>query len=242
MGDPRDSRVANVWALEGPATSESAKRIGADLNVLRGPVRTYLPGLAVPDRNPGRHRFAGRDRFVENTRRGGGAVTSHDGHECSFPRHLSTSVQRPQQRNDLEPSELEPERRLARSVGDSAAGLLRTSAVIEDGNSARRRMQKSAEELQRGRLVGSVRTAESNDLTGVAARFNSSIALVGPSAGETNRLEGETRHDWNLTDATTRGRGPSEPCARVRLRVHAGNVYSISERPSPVPAAPVRRA
>ncbi|NNN07584.1 MAG: hypothetical protein HKL85_00105 [Acidimicrobiaceae bacterium] len=66
--------VANVWALEGLATSELSKRIGADLHVFHGAVRTYLPGLAVPDSNPRRHRFAGRDLFIENPRRGARVV------------------------------------------------------------------------------------------------------------------------------------------------------------------------
>jgi hypothetical protein len=66
--------VANVWALDGLATSELSKRISADLHVFNGAVRTYLPGLTVPDRNPRRHRFAGRDLFVENPRRGARAV------------------------------------------------------------------------------------------------------------------------------------------------------------------------
>ncbi len=62
--------VANVWALDGLATSALSKELGPDLHIFGGAVRTYLPGMTVPDRYPRRHRFARRELFVPSARRG----------------------------------------------------------------------------------------------------------------------------------------------------------------------------
>lgn len=66
--------VANVWALDGTATSALSKELGADLHVYAGAVRTYFPGLTLPDRYPKRHRFARRELFVPHPRRGAQVV------------------------------------------------------------------------------------------------------------------------------------------------------------------------
>ncbi|MGH9102623.1 MAG: hypothetical protein ACRDYD_06530 [Acidimicrobiales bacterium] len=66
--------VANVWALDGLATSALSKVLGPDLHVFGGAVRTYLPGLTVPDPYPRRHRFARRELFVPSARRGAQVV------------------------------------------------------------------------------------------------------------------------------------------------------------------------
>jgi hypothetical protein len=62
--------VANVWALDGTATSALSKELGPDLHVYAGAVRTYFPGLTIPDRNPKRHRFARRELFSPHPRHG----------------------------------------------------------------------------------------------------------------------------------------------------------------------------
>ncbi len=62
--------VANVWSLRGYATSALSRRLGEGLHVYGGAVRTYLPGLAVPDRYPSRHRYARRELFLPDPRRG----------------------------------------------------------------------------------------------------------------------------------------------------------------------------
>lgn len=66
--------VANVWALEGMATSALSKELGPDLHVFGGAVRTYLPGLSMPDGYPRRHRFARRELFLPHPRRGAQVV------------------------------------------------------------------------------------------------------------------------------------------------------------------------
>ena len=66
--------VANVWALGGSATSALSKELGLDLHVYGGAVRTYLPGLTIPDRYARRHRFAGRELFATHPRRGAQVV------------------------------------------------------------------------------------------------------------------------------------------------------------------------
>lgn len=65
---------ANVWALDGFATSALSKELGPDLHIFGGAVRTYLPGMTVPDRYPRRHRFARRELFVPSARRGAQVV------------------------------------------------------------------------------------------------------------------------------------------------------------------------
>lgn len=62
--------VANVWVLDGLATSALSKALGPDLHVYAGAVRTYFPDLTVPDRYAKRHRFARRELFVPHSRRG----------------------------------------------------------------------------------------------------------------------------------------------------------------------------
>jgi hypothetical protein len=57
--------LATVWALTGTATSALSKALGPDLHVYGGAVRTYYPGLTIPDRYPNRHRFARRELFAE---------------------------------------------------------------------------------------------------------------------------------------------------------------------------------
>lgn len=59
--------IAPVYVLEGYATTELSKALGSDLHVFNGAVRTYLPGMAVPDRNPRRHRFVGPSFFTRRT-------------------------------------------------------------------------------------------------------------------------------------------------------------------------------
>jgi len=66
--------IANVWALDGLATSVLSEELGTDLHVYGGAVRTYLPGLTIPDRYPGRHRFARRELFQPHPRRGAQVV------------------------------------------------------------------------------------------------------------------------------------------------------------------------
>ncbi|MGH9130064.1 MAG: hypothetical protein ACRDY2_14175 [Acidimicrobiales bacterium] len=66
--------VANVWALDGLATSALSKELGPDLHIFGGAVRTYLPGMTVPDRYPRRHRFARRELFVPSAKRGAQVV------------------------------------------------------------------------------------------------------------------------------------------------------------------------
>lgn len=66
--------VANVWALDGTATSALSKELGPDLHVYAGAVRTYFPDLSVPDRYPRRHRFARRELFVPHPRHGAQVV------------------------------------------------------------------------------------------------------------------------------------------------------------------------
>ena len=66
--------IANVWALDGLATSALSGELGTDLHVYGGAVRTYLPGLTIPDRYPGRHRFARRELFQPHPRHGAQVV------------------------------------------------------------------------------------------------------------------------------------------------------------------------
>ncbi len=66
--------VANVWALDGTATSALSKDLGPDLHVYAGAVRTYFPDLTVPDRYPRRHRFARRELFSPHPRQGAQVV------------------------------------------------------------------------------------------------------------------------------------------------------------------------
>lgn len=56
--------VANVWALEGRATSSLSRTLGETLHVYGGAVRTYHPGLTIDDEFPFRHRFAAREAFL----------------------------------------------------------------------------------------------------------------------------------------------------------------------------------
>jgi len=66
--------VANVWALDGVATSALSKELGPDLHVYAGAVRTYFPDVTVPDRYPQRHRFARRELFIPHPRHGAQVV------------------------------------------------------------------------------------------------------------------------------------------------------------------------
>lgn len=66
--------VANVWALEGTATSALSRELGTDLHVYGGAVRTYFPGMTTPDRFARRHRFARRELFMPHPRRGAQVV------------------------------------------------------------------------------------------------------------------------------------------------------------------------
>jgi hypothetical protein len=66
--------VANVWALDGTATSALSKELGPALHVYGGAVRTFFPGLTVPDRYPTRHRFTRRELFLPHPRHGAQAV------------------------------------------------------------------------------------------------------------------------------------------------------------------------
>lgn len=66
--------VANVWALEGLATSALSQALGPNLHVFGGAVRTYLPGLTISDGDHRRHRFARRELFQPHPRPGAQAV------------------------------------------------------------------------------------------------------------------------------------------------------------------------
>jgi len=66
--------IANVWVLDGLATRALSRELGSDLHVYGGAVRTYLPGLTIPDRYPRRHRFARRELFQPHPRRGAQVV------------------------------------------------------------------------------------------------------------------------------------------------------------------------
>ncbi len=66
--------VANVWALDGTATSALSIELGQDLHVFGGAVRTYFPGLTIYDPYPRRHRFARRELFVPYPRKGAQVV------------------------------------------------------------------------------------------------------------------------------------------------------------------------
>lgn len=66
--------IANVWALEGLATSALSQALGPNLHVFGGAVRTYLPGLTISDGDHRRHRFAGRELFQPHPRPGAQVV------------------------------------------------------------------------------------------------------------------------------------------------------------------------